>query len=631
MSTGADCKLYVDGVRFADGSAGEDPLAPVALSGLRVEWGRETTVDQPDPAACTFEALDPAGGPAFAGALAVGSLVQVTSTATVWPGPTESTFLDPGFEGPSVAVRAVNASAVSSPDRVHSGARALRVDPLDPARRWTVQLPPAPFVAQGTDPGAWDAIIPTAPGQTWSAGLWVYAPPYSAVEVRPILYTAPWAGSVMPTGLARPVVGAGWQFVSLDFAPAIAGAWVGLEVSGFPTGPSWAQVPGPWSSAGGTWRGRAATFLDDVQVKAPAAGDVRTVLVYSGRITDLEAQYDEDRGAPVVKVTAQDFLADLDNRDVGDEPWALEAMGDRFNRVLSLAGLPIAAEIDPTVYPVPVSWRDVDRQGATGLLQELAESVDGILWAAVHQVSGAYIRVEDPSARQALYALAEDEAGLVVIGDSAAFGLPLSSCDVLRDPVTFKRDVQSLSTRAAVTWKEQTVDDEGKPGTTEHTETVIDEDLEARHGTRRVSLSTELTAAEDAIDVAGRLLSRLSVEGWRAEGFVVDDDDLTDADTLLALLDGTSRIGLPVRITDLPDWAPTGGPDLGLYLEGGQLEYEAGRWIVSAKVSSGHGYGASVAWSELDPTWTWDQLDPAIRWLDLHGVAGPDTEEMSTL
>ena len=71
----------------------------------------------------------------------------------------------------------------------------------------------------------------------------------------------------------------------------------------------------------------AAVYVDDATVLAPAAGTVHTVLVFSGRVTNLAATWDGDR--PALEVTAADFTADLANRDVGDEPWDVEAMGDQ--------------------------------------------------------------------------------------------------------------------------------------------------------------------------------------------------------------------------------------------------------------------------------------------------------------
>ena len=178
--------------------------------------------------------------------------------------------------------------------------------------------------------------------------------------------------------------------------------------------------------------------------------------------------------------------------------------------------------------------------------------------------------MEDPSLRAALLTLIEDpDSGLIVIVDSDPDGaLHISSCDVLRDPISWTQSVSDIATRVSVTWKSQGVDDDGNPTTEDVTERIIDAPLELRHGTRAVSISTELQSADDAQDVASRVLARTSSNAWRAEGLTLDDEDIAPTDELitllLTLLDGTSRIGSAIILTDLPDWAPA-GESVGVY------------------------------------------------------------------
>jgi hypothetical protein len=215
--------------------------------------------------------------------------------------------------------------------------------------------------------------------------------------------------------------------------------------------------------------------------------------------------------------------------------------------------------------------------------------------------------------------------GIVQVVQVVAGGTVLTACDVLRDPVTFEQDVSDITTRAAVSWLEQVLDDKGQPATAEHSVTVIDADLETTYGTRRIGVTTQVTTSAAAMDVANRLMARLTVGGWRATGFVVDDVLVNDVAVLLSFLDGTSRIGLPVRVTDMPDWSPAGAA-LSTYLEGGTYHYDDGRWVLDLNVSSARGQGQSVTWAELDPTWRWIDVDPALTWAGVYGVAGPDLE-----
>lgn len=634
MSTGVTCEVLLDGVRLPDGSPGDDLDNPVGLSGLKVDWGRENTLDQPDPSTCTLRILDRRGGESFLGKVRTGTRITVNATGILYPDPSTSTFLDPGFET-SAPAAPTGAAAAASTRRAHTGARSLQITPTDPARRWSVLLPPAPFQpAAGGDPGAWDEIPAAAPGQTWRIGASVFAPPGAHVEIRPVLFTSPTPGSA--TVVDAPVTGTGtgaWITLTGSFIPD-AGAWVGIQVSAYPTGPTWQDVPAglTWATLDPTWTWAdyGLAYVDDVQVLAPAAGTTRTVRVFDGRVTNAKVAWDASVGGPVVEAAAVDFTADLDNRDVGDQPWAVETLKARFERILGLAGLPISSVIDATVAAILMSWQDVDAQPAAGQLRNLATSVDATMWPAVHPTTGAYLRVEDASTRASLFELVEGADGIVRI--LPAGGREVSACDVLLAPAGFVQDVSDVATRAAVTWQEQTLDGDGLPAPTERTVIVVDVDLEARLGVRRISLSTLLQSSADATAVAGRLLARTTDGQWRATGITIDDLQLeTEADKalMLALLDGTARIGLPIRVVDLPEWAPVS--DLPVYTEGAGLTYERGRWIVEATLSSASGQGKSLAWDDLDPTWTWSDFDPAITWADLWGTGvSPDTTEGTT-
>jgi hypothetical protein len=457
----------------------------------------------------------------------------------------------------------------------------------------------------------------------------VWVPLGAAVTVRPVAFTGPYANAGTALGSGSIVEGSGtWQTVSVERAILTDGTWVGVELTIDPTGPAWDELPPTltWDGVDPTlrWDELGSVYVDDVHVTAPGSSGGRGVLVFSGRITDLSAGWDETWAAPVASIAAAGFTADLENRSVGEEPWVVETVDVRARRILELAGLPITIDIDTSVDEILLTWRDVDSQGATGLLQEIAQSVDGVLWPAVHQTVGAYLRLEDPSLRAALMRLELVDGLIVIVAGDPSEGFDLSACLVLREPVTFVQTVADVVTRVAVTWLIQGVDDDGLPTTEDSTVTEIDAAREAELGTRAVSVSTQLIDAGTAGDVASRILSRTGPGIWRAEGLTVDDEDVPAGTPgvalMLDLLDGTSRIGAPLRLGQMPAWAPTGG-DTGAYLEGGTYRFVGGRWVLELIVSASSGLGSSAAWDELDPSWTWDQWDPRITWNDLRGVA----------
>jgi hypothetical protein len=636
VSAPPSCVLFVDGVRYADGQPGELEADPVALTGLKVVWGRDTTIDQPSPASCSFTVLDRPGEPRFTSRLSVGARVQVRADAVVYPDPTVPIFPDPGFEtGPPSTITG-NAAVTVQTAVVHTGTHAVRVDPIDPDRRVRIIFPPAPLSASH-DPGAWDAVPRTLPGQSWRYGAAVRVPTALAAvaraQVHPVTFTQPWAGTeqvLTDTAAAGAPDAGGWSAHTALLTPP-AGVWLGVAVDIFPTGPSWDDVPPAltWNEVPPAlaWDDLAATYVDDLVLLAPAAGAGRSGEVFTGRITDLEAEWDSNAGGTIVTVTAQDDTAELANRYVGAEPWAAESLGTRFGRVLAAAGQQMKYTVDPVPAALPVTYRDVDNQAATGLLQELAQSAGGVLWSATSLTTGPYLRLEDVNARPPLLKLVQG-GDLVIRITPAAAGVPgsvtLSACDVLLDPVKWEQDVADSATRVAVGWKDQ-APDPVKP--TDRTVTVVNAPAEAATGQRRVQVSTQLSTQVAAQGVADQLLGRLTAGGWRVRGLtyrveLTDPLDPAGIALVMTILDATTRIGLPILLTDVPAWSPAPTrADVPLYLEGAVLTNTAGAWTLELVTSAAAAQGAAaIKWNDVPPAWQWDQFDPAISWNDLRGV-----------
>lgn len=417
MTTFVDCTVLVDGVRAADGSAGDDFLGPVILDNLSVTWGRSDTMSQPEPDSCSFEVMDQLGGDDFLSTFQTGRRVDVVAHGDTYPDPSVPTFTNPGFESATITWSPTGGTATRTTARFATGANSLCLTPQTAGVPASVVLAPAAFQPAGTNPDAWDAIPTTSPGQTWSSTAAVWLPPGASATFRAVLFTGPYVSAGSPAGTAQTVVGDGtWQTVTADSQVQVADRWVGLQVTLDPTGRSWDDLPPAlaWNAVdpAWTWDDQGSLYLDDVQVTSPSTGTGRGVLVFAGRITDLSSSWDDSTGSPVVQVTATGFTADLQNRMVGDEPWPVESVAVRANRILDLSGLPVDIDIDTSIDATLLSWRDVDSQGATGLLQSIATSVDGVLWPAVHQTVGAYLRLEDPALRVSLLQLDEDTSGV---------------------------------------------------------------------------------------------------------------------------------------------------------------------------------------------------------------------------
>lgn len=635
MTTGATCILYLDGTRFADGSPGDDLASPVALSGLKVNWGRDSTMDQPGSSTCQFDVMDRAGGNSFTG-LTVGERVDVTASTWTYPDPSVSTMTDPGLETATWTGQPYGCSAAVTSQRAASGSRSLVIRP-GTGLSWRFWRPPMPFADPGA-PGAWEAVPTTLPGQTWNVGAKVFVPVGCYVRVSPVVFTGPWAGSgAVDYENTVTIVGDGtWKTASAPYSPKVAGAWLGVEINAFSgvQGPAWKDEPAALTWAGatslGAWRDVPAVYADDFAVLAPTGGTEHTVLVFSGRITDLDVQYDDAVGGARVAVTSADFTADLENVIVGDQPWNVEAMADRFNRILALSAPNIPATIPSRLGSIPVTYRDVDAQPAAGLLSDLAVTVDGVLWSAVHQVTGPYLYVEDPSARQTQYVLSQPGGAgtkvIIVLGPIVAPTLALDACDVLRDPVHWLQTSADVASRVSVTWRVQGIDQSTNlPTTSDSAVMVRDASVESIYGVRGVSVTTDLQAASDATGVAQQILERASSTAYRASGLTVDDSILTPTADLVnlvsTLLDGTARNGLPLRLTNLPWWSPPGA-NAAVFLEGGAYTFDHGMWDLDLTVSNATGVRNSIPWNRVPSGYRWVDMATSITWNSLRAV-GP--------
>jgi hypothetical protein len=431
-----------------------------------------------------------------------------------------------------------------------------------------------------------------------------------------------------------------WTTVGDDVlaTSATADDWLGVSVAvdlatwQAPYGPP-PSTPYAWTGAPGTWADYGPSYADDVVLWAPAGGTVRSVLAFAGRITDLAAQIVDPDGTLGVTVTAVDQLADLENRYVGDVPWLAEPFATRVGRITAAAGVAVPATIDPRLAPLTVSWRDVDHQPPGGLLAELAAGVDAVLWSATHATTGPYLWYEDVGERASAEVLEMVDGIVTIVLSTERPGgrTRIDGCQIAAEELTWIRDVSDVITRVDVTWKDQTVDQDGNQAPTDRHVRVVDPDLEADGNVRRMGLTTPLISEPDAVDVATRVLSRTNSPAGRIDGLTWDLGLFppaagVDMAAALDLLDGTIRIGRGL-IVDRADLWPDGGP-IGVYLDGGTYEYD-GAWTLGLIGTPIGGLGQSVPWVDLDPTWAWDEMDPAIDWVDLYGVAGPLADPMT--
>jgi hypothetical protein len=613
---------------MADGQPGEPDDAPCVLTDLKITWGRGSTIDQPVPGSATFKVLDLAGGLSFLDVIKLGSAVGIRTEGTVWDDPTVS-MLPVGFDTASYW----NATHAMVGD-------SLQIEPQGPGTGGVLVVLPA---AYSSDPSAWNEIPRSKAHQTWQLSGSVtlqtdLGTARQVIKILPVYYGNPDGSDAVlgdPILVVGPAKDGPWPF-TVDFTPA-DDVWVGIRYELWPTGPRWMDLAASlsWESLGAQpqWDELATAILGPPTLLAPAAGVTRTALVFSGRVTDLVAIFDTSVGGTVVDVIASDYMAELANRYVGDAPWGAESLGSRFSRILSVAGQGINHDVDPAPAALTVSYRDVDSQPVARLLQELAISAAGVLWSATNLVTGEFLWLEDIGNRVALNILTKDPDGWIRVhpaGADVTGAVTISACSLLLEPVEWEQTYADYSTQVGLMWLDQ-VYDPGPPAVIKPTGreiTVVDAASEALTGRRRLSVSTQLALQTEAQTIASTILARLRVPGWRVSGLTWEMDPhepLTQAElgVMLTILDGTTRIGLPILLTDVPPWSPMGSADqIPLYLEGARFTNHNGYWKIELLTSDAHNQGtAAIPWTALPADWLWTQFDPSVSWDALAGVS----------
>jgi hypothetical protein len=277
-----------------------------------------------------------------------------------------------------------------------------------------------------------------------------------------------------------------------------------------------------------------------------------------------------------------------------------------------------------------VSYRDVDAQGSYPLLQDLAQTGGGVLWAATHAVTGPFLWIEDPPSRTALSTFALSGGQIVIVERAGR-----DERSRLRPARGWRRVAPRFCRRnygGCGDVARARVDDEGQPETTERTETVTDTAALATYGTRRLSVSTELISQADAAAMANRLARASSGREMAPRRDHAGHRDRSrdqrqhlgqsGKSGLLNMLDGTIRMGLALLLVDMPAYAPLGAVSA-YYVEGGTYEFTDGFWSLALTATPSGSQGKSATWADIkteQPTWRWDQWAPTIEWQDAFGV-----------
>ena len=584
----ADCTLSIAGYQLT----GSTPAG--AIDTVKVTWGRRDSVSQPSPSTASCRVLLPEDPTNYADMYTIGRTVEINSRVQVWK------------EGTARRLDLANASIEGT------ALAAGRYAPPSWVNRFLAVIPPA---APSSTIGAWDTIPTASEGQTWNASITLaISETPSYVEIRPAYYQSPSAYPYLGDAIAN-ATDATSITLAVPFTPPprLAGYWVGLAVIAQPLGKSWNHVSTPWNQAPGAWNALNTIRITDASITAPAKADSIDVNVFTGTITDTSISLDTSLNRPVMSITASDILADLSHRRIGSNPWPTHTLAQRVAAVIKELGTQVRTEIDPAPAARTLAWKDVDSQPAASILSSAATSTSALLWASSHRTTGPYLRFEDPARRLALGRLTFDGSKVKVTASTPSAHLS-ASC-IPRAGVTVDRDNADSATIARLTWKEPGVNEKGERILTDRTITVKDADAIARIGYRDISISTELVNRRDAEDALSAFYRSHLPGSYALPNLTVDTSirgERLDRQTLAAMLDATRRMGLAIRITDLPRWMAVPST-LTAYLDGGTYTYSRKRWSIQMALTRPEALGAGLSWNQTPAGLSWNQTAP-LTW-----------------
>lgn len=357
-------------------------------------------------------------------------------------------------------------------------------------------------------------------------------------------------------------------------------------------------------------------------------------LVWAGEISTAMVQ-PTDPYALEAQVTCVDASVTLGNITIGDEQWPEEAAYDRFQRMLTAAGLrtntlrpdgadwwTLTADMDEMIRSPRVAFRDINPQTALSLFQELAESLGAVAWITA-DASGRYMWLEDPKQRKGLRQFTIDAGtGQVSIGQ---LSLDLGgvnewpAVDIIPGDPIWTRDPSQSINLVDINWLQAAgVDDQGVPQYTDKKVEIADSTVAG--GIRSLTKDTQLVNDADARRLAAHWMAQTQTGNWTISGLRLDSGQLVrraDAATRLVqamdLLDCKTRIGCRITVTGLPTYAPS-ETQQSYYVDGGSYAWADNRWQLQLTAfPNAIGGGAKF-----------NQFPPGTKITDFAGLKGRD-------
>ncbi len=300
---------------------------------------------------------------------------------------------------------------------------------------------------------------------------------------------------------------------------------------------------------------------------------------FVGSVTDVRARLD-GQGRAVYAISATSPRARLGRTFVGDVPWPAELDGARASRILALVDplVDVAAGLDPGT--VQVVARDVDRQAALQLLDDLAADTN----AQLVETRAGQLDWHDAEHRRNIAATATLDASQVL------------------SPAEWAQTLSGVVNDLTVVY-----------GTAEPKAEVriVDQASVDAFGPFASRIDTQLADAAAAESFANLTLARRSRPWWRLDKLDVDLTRTVTPVQAAALLALNQADRLDVT------GFPAAGPftTTKLWVEGWTETITAKAWRLSLNVAQYGVLAAPVRWVDVPVHVTWADVDASLTWL----------------
>lgn len=600
--TSPHCAIFLDDEPLATDAQSLSNRDITVLDGLSVKWGRSTRLDQPDPTTLTASIALPGdeGARDALEKIAPGRRISVTATSLEAPADTDT--------------------SIPLPDSAwDTGARRSGSTLFIDKNPTSVLAPQRGFVAENASPAAWNTLNTVVAGQSFTTRLHMSIPPWMSIRITPAYWRSP-ARDDYQLNLQTHETPSATTFQTIDAvftwrAPASAvGTYVGLKIDVSGHGARFKDLTTAFNRTPQSWESFKRLSLGSLSITSTSAG-ARTATVFDGRITSAITTWDERLARPILRITAADVLTTLANTVIGAEPWPTETLSTRLTRITSATNVDLSVIADPVPGAALLRARDVDAVGLLDLIRESATSTGAILWPSAARGIGQFLYLEDQRNRKSLYTLRIPQTGNAWTDvNTRTNQLPASG--LLLAGVNMCRDTTDLATEVIVRWESAILNENQELEWATHEERATDPERVATYGARTLSISTQLTSQAEAIALAVYYLTATAPGGWTIPAITLNDAlDVVPTRVLMSTLDASTRIGLPIVITDCADWIP-GSPNIPVYLDGGTITREHGHWVHDLTLTRASTASHSTTWKEMPLHALWNQF-PNITWAEI--------------